>query len=101
MRDNYSYPLDEEWSNSDIVGVMALYNAVEKAYESGIKREDFLQKYREFCQIVPMKMEQRRLDKEFQVESGYSIYQVFKQCQSTPSNGKVRLHYEGKKSRNR
>lgn len=90
-----------EWSDDDIVQVIALYNAVESAYETGIQKETFMQKYRAFCQIVPMKMEQRRLDKEFHEESGYSIYQVFKQSQSTPSNGKVRLHDERAKSRNR
>lgn len=101
MRENYSYPLDPEWSDQEIAQVVALYNAVESVYETGIKRETFMEKYRTFCQIVPMKMEQRRLDKEFQQESGYSIYQAFKQCQSTPSDGKVRLHYETNKSRNR
>lgn len=101
MRDNYSYPLDPEWSDDEIVQVIDLYNAVEKAYENGISRETFMQKYRTFCQVVPMKMDQRNLDKQFQQESGYSIYQVFKQCQSTPSDGKVRLHNERNKSRNR
>ncbi|AKP66439.1 UPF0223 family protein [Companilactobacillus ginsenosidimutans] len=101
MRENYSYPLDPEWSDDDIVGVISLYNAVESVYESGISKEKFMQKYRAFCQVVPTKMEQRKFDKEFQLESGYSIYQAFKQSQSTPSNGKVRLHYERNKSRNR
>ncbi|WP_125767737.1 UPF0223 family protein [Companilactobacillus furfuricola] len=101
MRENYSYPLEPEWSDDDIVKVIDLYNAVEAAYEHGINREDFLQKYRLFCKVVPMKMDQRRLDKEFEQESGYSIYRVFKQSQSTPSNEKVRLHYERDKSRNR
>lgn len=101
MRENYSYPLEPEWSNDDIVKVIDLYNAVEAAYEKGIKRETFLQKYRSFCEVVPMKMDQRRLDKEFELESGYSIYKVFKQSQTTPSNDKVRLHYERDKSRNR
>lgn len=79
---NYSYPLDETWSQDEIVKVIALYNAVEKAYESSIKSDDFLQKYRSFQQVVPMKMEQKKLDKEFEFESGYSIYQVFKKCRT-------------------
>ncbi|MQS52288.1 UPF0223 family protein [Companilactobacillus mishanensis] len=94
MRENYSYPLDGDWTYDDIVKVVALYNAVEAVYEHGIQREEFMQKYRAFCQVVPMKMEQRRLDHDFEQESGYSIYKAFKQSQSTPANGKVRLHYE-------
>jgi uncharacterized protein YktA (UPF0223 family) len=94
MQDNYSYPLDETWSQEDIVTVIDLYNAVEKAYESGVKRDEFLQKYRSFQQVVPMKMEQKRLDKEFERESGYSIYQVFKQCQKAKNSEKVRIRNE-------
>lgn len=94
MQENYSYPLNSDWNQDDIVKVIALYNAVETAYEHGIKREDFLQKYRAFQQVVPMKMEQKRLDKDFEFESGYSIYQVFKQSQKTKNNGKVRI-YDG------
>lgn len=101
MRPNYSYPLDSEWSEQDIVDVIALYNAVEAVYETGIKKDTFMDKYRQFCRVVSMKMEQKQLDRQFEEESGYSIYQAFKQSRSTPSNEKVRLHNERKKSRNR
>lgn len=96
MQKNYSYPLNEAWTESDIVTVIDLYNAVETAYESGIKRDEFLQKYRSFQQVVPMKMEQKRLDKEFEFQSGYSIYQVFKQCQRAKNSEKVRIRNEGR-----
>ena len=60
---DYNYPLDYTWSTEDIIDVMSLYNAVEKAYEEGISKTDFLN------------------DKEFQDVSGYSIYKVFKASQ--------------------
>lgn len=93
---NYSYPLDETWSQDEIVKVIALYNAVEKAYESSIKSDEFLQKYRSFQQVVPMKMEQKKLDKEFEFESGYSIYQVFKKCRTAKKSEKVRIHNDSR-----
>jgi len=96
MQDSYSYPLDENWTQDEIVKVIDLYNMVEKAYESGVKREEFLQKYRSFQQVVPMMMEQKRLDKEFELESGYSIYQVFKKCRTVKNNGKVRIQNENR-----
>ena len=96
MQKNYSYPLNEAWTENDIVTVIDLYNAVETAYESGIKRDEFLQKYRSFQQVVPMKMEQKRLDKEFEFQSGYSIYQVFKQCQRAKNSEKFRIRNEGR-----
>ncbi len=96
MQDSYSYPLDENWTQDEIVKVIDLYNMVEKAYESGVNREEFLQKYRSFQQVVPMMMEQKRLDKEFELESGYSIYQVFKKCRTVKNNGKVRIQNENR-----
>ena len=37
----YDYPLDPYWSTQDIIDVMSLYNAVEKAYEEGISQKEF------------------------------------------------------------
>ncbi|MQS74920.1 UPF0223 family protein [Companilactobacillus halodurans] len=96
MRSNYSYPLDSSWSQEEIVTVIDLYNAVEKAYESGIAKDEFLQKYRLFQQVVPMKMDQKNLDKEFEVQSGYSIYQVFKASRRVKNDGKVRVSNENR-----
>ncbi|WP_334332638.1 MULTISPECIES: UPF0223 family protein [unclassified Companilactobacillus] len=96
MQSNYSYPLNEDWSQEEMVQVIDLYNAVELAYESSIKREVFLEKYRAFQQVVPMKMEQKRLDKEFELQSGYSIYQVFKKCRAAKKGEKVRVRNESR-----
>ena len=45
---DYNYPLDYTWSTEDIIDVMALYNAVEQAYEQGISKEEFMKAYRQF-----------------------------------------------------
>ena len=71
---DYNYPLDYTWSTEDIIDVMSLYNAVEKAYEEGISKTDFLNAY-------GTKSEEKQIDKEFQDVSGYSIYKVFKASQ--------------------
>ncbi len=75
---DYNYPLDYTWSTEDIIDVMSLYNAVEKAYEEGISKTDFLNAYRKFKNVVGTKSEEKQIDKEFQDVSGYSIYKVFK-----------------------
>ena len=49
---DYNYPLDYTWSTKDIIDVMSLYNAVEKAYEEGISKTDFLNAYRKFKNVV-------------------------------------------------
>ena len=72
---------DYTWSTEDIIDVMSLYNAVEKAYEEGISKTDFLNAYRKFKNVVGTKSEEKQIDKEFQDVSGYSIYKVFKASQ--------------------
>ena len=69
----YNYPLDYHWSTEEIIDVIALYNAVEKAYEVGISKEEFMNSYRKFKLIVDSKSEEKSLDKQF-----YEIYQVVK-----------------------
>lgn len=73
----YNYPLDYTWSTDDIIDVVALYNAVEQAYEKGISKEDFLTAYRRFKNVVGTKSEEKQIDKQFEEVSGYSIYRVF------------------------
>ncbi|WP_050635767.1 UPF0223 family protein [Candidatus Stoquefichus sp. SB1] len=73
----YDYPLDPYWSTQEIIDVMALYNAVEKAYEEGISKEEFMNCYRQFTYIVDSKSEQKQIDAAFEKVSHYSIYKVF------------------------
>lgn len=75
---DYNYPLHYDWSTEEIMDVMNLYNAVEKAYENGISKEEFMKEYRKFKTIVDSKSEEKQIDKEFFEVSGYSIYQVVK-----------------------
>ena len=75
----YDYPLDPYWSTEEIIDVVSLYNAVEKAYEEGISQDEFMKYYSRFTEIVNSKSEQKRIDEEFYKVSGYSIYKVFQQ----------------------
>lgn len=77
----YDYPLDPDWSTEEIIDVIALYNAVEKAYEEGIDAKEFMDAYRKFTSIADSKSVQKQLDKAFEQASGYSIYKVFKRAQ--------------------
>lgn len=77
----YDYPLDPDWSTEEIIDVVELYNAVEKAYEEGISSKEFMEHYRTFTSIADSKALQKQLDKAFEEASGYSIYKVFKHAQ--------------------
>lgn len=78
---DYSYPIDEEyWSKEEIIDVVNFYSLVEKAYEQGVKREEFLLAYKRFKQIVPSKSEEKQLFKQFENASGYSPYHAVKKA---------------------
>lgn len=85
MQNNYSYPLMEDWNQSELVAVINFYQLVEQAYENnqGVARREFLSAYNKFLHIVPSKMEQKQLEKEFKTVSTYDAYQVFKMAQSS------------------
>jgi len=76
----YDYPLDLNWTTEEIIDVMALYNAVEQAYEGGISKEEFMKSYRRFTEIVDSKSEQKKIDQAFEKVSHYSIYKVFQKA---------------------
>lgn len=72
----YNYPIEDDWTTDELVSVLEFYRAVEKAYEEGVRRMDFMGSYRAFKEIVPSKSEEKKLFKEFEKVSGYSSYPV-------------------------
>lgn len=85
MQENYDYPLDYSWSKDELVTVIALWNAVEKAYEGGIAVADFTNAYQAFKKVVPSIGEEKRLGNQFEKESGYSLYKTVKKSRETTS----------------
>lgn len=78
---SYSYPLDPSWTIKEMEEVIAMFRAVEDAYEVGIDRDEVLARYRQFKQVVPAKAEEKKLGREFEQSSGYVLYQVVKKAQ--------------------
>ncbi|MFC3932733.1 UPF0223 family protein [Streptococcus dentapri] len=76
MTKNYSYPLDPSWSTDDIAAVLSFLNQVEAAYESRSEATNLLQNYQAFKRVVPSKMQEKQIDREFEASSGYSIYRA-------------------------
>lgn len=86
---NYSYPLDYEWSHEEMATVIKLWNAVEAAYERGIETATFQATYRDFKQVVKSIGEEKRLGKEFEEVSGYSLYRVVQASKTAPKKIKM------------
>ncbi len=80
---NYSYPLDPSWTTKEMETVIAMFRAVEDAYEVGIDRDKILDCYRAFKQVVPSKAEEKQLGREFEKNSGYVLYRVVKAAQES------------------
>ncbi|MBV7390283.1 MULTISPECIES: UPF0223 family protein [Enterococcus] len=81
--DNYSYPLDDDWSTEEMVTVVQFLNLVEKAYEEGIQTDTFLAGYKDFKTVVKSIGEEKRIGRSFEQTSGYSLYQSVKTAKNT------------------
>ncbi|KSU62368.1 hypothetical protein AS034_09600 [[Bacillus] enclensis] len=79
----YQYPFSIDWTTEEVIDVISFFEAVEKAYERGIKKEDLMGRYRKFKEIVPSKSEEKKICSEFEESSGYSSYHVVKKMKET------------------
>jgi len=87
---NYSYPLSTDWSTTEIVDVVKFFEAIERAFEQGIKREELVIKYRRFKEIVPSMSEEKTYFREFEKESGYVSYNVIKKLKDAPAGSIIK-----------
>ncbi|KAB2337359.1 UPF0223 family protein [Cytobacillus depressus] len=74
----YQYPIDPDWSTEEIIDVIHYFQQVEEAYGKGVNREQFLNAYRRFKEIVPGKAQERNICNEFEEVSGFSAYRTLK-----------------------
>lgn len=80
MAENYSYPLNPEWTTDELIKVVNMWSSLEEAYEKKVMAESFLKTYADFKSVVKSIGEERQLGREFEEASGYSLYHVVKQA---------------------
>ncbi|WP_040347000.1 UPF0223 family protein [Neobacillus bataviensis] len=85
----YQYPIDYSWSTDEIVDVIKFFEAVEKAYEKGIERDEMMKTYRRFKEIVPSIAEEKTICGEFEEISGYSSYRTIKKAKESVSGDRI------------
>lgn len=73
---NYEYPLNSDWTTDEMVTVVNFLALVEQVYEASVDVSLFKQAYQSFKKIVTSISEEKRIDKQFQQVSGYSIYRA-------------------------
>lgn len=82
---SYSYPIDPEWTQEEIIDVVNFLALIEDAYESKVTTEDYAAVYKAFKRIAPMKSDENKIYKEFKEVSNYDGYVVtkrFKEAQT-------------------
>ncbi|WP_342231321.1 UPF0223 family protein [Enterococcus faecalis] len=89
MKD-YQYPLDLDWTTEEMVIVTNMWTAVEQANETGLPVNKFLTTYQQFKTVVKSIGEEKRLGREFENASGYSLYRTLQQAKKQGS-GKLKL----------
>lgn len=87
----YSYPLSTDWTTQEMVDVVHFFEAVEAAYEKGIKREALMAKYRRFKEIVPSQAEEKTILRQFEQASGYIGYKAVKMAKEAADGQIIRL----------
>ena len=89
MKD-YQYPLDLDWTTEEMVIVTNMWTAVEQANETGLPVDKFLTTYQQFKTVAKSIGEEKRLGREFENASGYSLYRTLQQAKKQGS-GKLKL----------
>jgi len=88
---DYSYPFSIDWTTQEIVDVVEFFQAIENAYEKGIKREELMEKYRKFKKVVPSMAEEKTYFHDFEEQSGYVSYQVVKRMKAGSGDELIRI----------
>lgn len=87
----YSYPLSTDWTTQEMVDVVHFFEAVEAAYEKGIIREKFMERYKKFKVVVPSQAEEKTICREFEQASGYVAYKAVKLAKELSDGQTVKL----------
>ncbi|WP_174733776.1 UPF0223 family protein [Mesobacillus harenae] len=87
----YQYPIDYSWSTDEVVDVIKFFEYVEKAYEKGVDRDEFLAVYRRFKEIIPGKADEKNICGEFEDISGYSSYRTVKAAKEAEAGKKIKV----------
>ncbi|GAA3717898.1 UPF0223 family protein [Salinicoccus jeotgali] len=89
--ENYSYPLDEDWTTDEIINAVLFFEAVEKAYDTGVPKEELEMKYDAFKLIVPGKSQEKTKFREFKSNSGLEAYSAVKKLKDAEPGSLIKI----------
>lgn len=82
MKD-YQYPIDIDWTTEEMIIVVEMWTVLEQAYEKGVETQTFLTTYKNFKQVIRSIGEEKKLGREFEELSGYSLYRAVQEAKKT------------------
>ncbi|MFJ5963552.1 MULTISPECIES: UPF0223 family protein [unclassified Bacillus (in: firmicutes)] len=87
----YQYPMDIEWTTEEKIAVISFFQAIEKAYEKGVAKQELLNAYKRFKEVVPSKSEEKTYCAAFEKGSGYSSYRTVKKAKEAEETAIIRM----------
>ncbi|WP_339209420.1 UPF0223 family protein [Bacillus sp. FSL R5-0432] len=87
----YQYPMDVDWTTEEKIAVISFFQVVEKAYEKGIAKQELLDAYKRFKEVVPSKAEEKTHCAAFEKGSGYSPYHAVKTAREAEETAIIRM----------
>ena len=79
--------------HEELASVLSFLMMLKPPYEGKVEAKKLLDSYKEFKAVVPSKSEEKRLGREFETVSGYSLYRA---VQAAKEKGKGRFLLESK-----
>lgn len=77
---DYHIPISLDWNKEEVIAVALFFEGVERAFTSGIDKQEFIHLYRRFKEIVPSKNEEKQLFKQFDDETKLNCYKAVKEA---------------------
>lgn len=93
----YQYPFSLDWNKEEVIDVVGFFQAIEAAYEKGIEKNQLMEAYRRFKEIVPSKADEKKFCGEFEAESGYSPYRTVQKMKDSAPNEIIKMQSYPKK----
>ncbi|WP_411843952.1 UPF0223 family protein [Salinicoccus sp. HZC-1] len=91
MTEEYSYPIDVDWTTEEIIVVVQFFETVEQAFDQGVSSDILNENYRRFKNVVPSKAEEKTIFREFKQSSGIEAYQAVKQLKEIEEEQTIKV----------
>ncbi|MGA9288268.1 MAG: UPF0223 family protein [Anaerobacillus sp.] len=77
------YPISIDWSKEEVIKVVTFFQLIEQAYDQGANKDQIVNAYYAFKDVVPSKSEEKQIFKQFDQETGYSTFRAVKEARET------------------